>query len=185
MTIKALKKSMVTLSCDPTLRGQRSKCVIFSKFSKCFPSYRLLSMVMWLMHINQLDTFYKSYGSKNSYGVIWGHRSQKVISPKKLLTPTNYMAWSCDSCICISYIPSIKVMVLKIHLVSQGSKDHFHKKCYNSSMLQSKTIRFKHVHKLETLYLCYGVKGQLGVIRGHSGQILVFTKNTFNLLYDT
>ena len=34
-------------------------------------------MVMWLMYIHHLDTFYKSYGSKNSPGVIWGHRGQK------------------------------------------------------------------------------------------------------------
>ena len=29
-------------------------------------------MVMLLMHIDQLDTLYKSYTSKNSSGVIWG-----------------------------------------------------------------------------------------------------------------
>ena len=34
------------------------------------------------MHINQLDTLYKSYGRKNSSGVIWGHRGQKVIFTK-------------------------------------------------------------------------------------------------------
>ena len=68
---------MVTLSCDLTLRGHRSKCVIFSKFSKFFSSYRLISTVKWLLHIVQLDTLYKSYGSKNSSGVIPGHRGQK------------------------------------------------------------------------------------------------------------
>ena len=83
-----------------TLRGQRSKCVIFSQFSKCFSSYRLNSMVTWLLHIDQLDTLYKSYGSKNSSGVIWG-RGQKLIFTNAV-TPTDYMVWSCDSCICIS-----------------------------------------------------------------------------------
>ena len=78
---------MTTLSCDPTLRGQRSKYVIFLKFSKCFSSYRLNSRVTWLMHIDQLDTVYKSYGSKNSSGVIWGHRGQKVIFTKNAITP--------------------------------------------------------------------------------------------------
>ena len=34
-------------------------------------------MVMGLMHIHQLGTFYKSYGSRNSPGVIWGHRGKK------------------------------------------------------------------------------------------------------------
>ena len=51
----------MTLSCDPTLRGQRSKYVIFSKFSKCYSSYRLHRMVMWLMHVNKLDPLYKGY----------------------------------------------------------------------------------------------------------------------------
>ena len=40
-------------------------------------------MIMWLMHINQLDTLYKNYWFKNSPGVIWGHRGQKVIFTKK------------------------------------------------------------------------------------------------------
>ena len=31
-------------------------------------------------------------------------------------------------------------------------------------MLHSMTIRLIHVHQLETLYLCYGVKCQSGVI---------------------
>ena len=39
-------------------------------------------MVMRRMHIDQLDTLYKSYGRKNSSGVIWGHRGQKVILPR-------------------------------------------------------------------------------------------------------
>ena len=51
-------------------------------------------MVMGLMHIYQLDTLYKSYGSKNSPGVIWGHRGQKVIFTKKAISPSDYMVWS-------------------------------------------------------------------------------------------
>ena len=54
------------------------------------------------MHINQLDTLYKSYGRKNSSGVIWGHRGQKVIFTKIAISPTDNMVWSCDSCILIS-----------------------------------------------------------------------------------
>ena len=42
-------------------------------------------------------------------------------------------------------------------------------------MLHSMTIKLIHVHQLETLYICYGVKCQPGVIWGHSGQILIFT----------
>ena len=45
------------------------------------------------------------------------------------------------------------------------------------------TIRLIHVHQLETLYLCYGVKGQPGVIRGHRGQKVIFTKNAFSTDY--
>ena len=36
---------------------------------------------------------------------------------------------------------------------------------------------------LKTLYLCYGVKGQPGVIRGHRGQKVIFTKNAFSTDY--
>ena len=44
-------------------------------------------------------------------------------------------------------------------------------------MLHSMTIRLTHVDKLETLYLCYGFKCQSGVIWGHWGQKVIFTKN--------
>ena len=43
-------------------------------------------------------------------------------------------------------------------------------------MLHSMTIKLIHVDQLETLYLCYGVIGEHGVIWGHRGQILIFTK---------
>ena len=70
------------------------------------------------------------------------------------------------------------------YLGSQGSKGHFHLKCYNSSMLHSMTIRLKHVDKLETIYLCYRVRCQSGVIWGHWGQkvnsIKCFNLPTFN-----
>ena len=46
-----------------------------------------------------------------------------------------------------------------------------------SSMLHSMTKKLIHVHRLETLYLCYGVKCQSGVIWGHWGQKVIFTKN--------
>ena len=51
---------------------------------KCCFSFRLHGMVVGLMHIHQLDTFYKSYWTRNSPRVIWGHRGQKSISPKML-----------------------------------------------------------------------------------------------------
>ena len=48
-----------------------------------FP-FKLHGMDMELMHIHQLDTRYKFYGSRNSVGIIWGHRGQKVIFTKML-----------------------------------------------------------------------------------------------------
>ena len=50
-------------------------------------------------------------------------------------------------------------------------------------MLHSMTIRLIHVYQLETLYLCYGVKGQPGVIWGHRGQKVIFTKNATSTDY--
>ena len=60
------------------------------------------------MYIYQLDPLYKSYGSKNSPGVIWGHRGQKVIFTKNATSPTVYRVWSCDLCTCISLTPLYK-----------------------------------------------------------------------------
>ena len=41
---------------------------------------------MGLIHIDQLDTLYKSYGSRNSPGVTWGHRGQKVVYTKNAIS---------------------------------------------------------------------------------------------------
>ena len=59
-------------------------------------------MAMGLMHIDQLDTLYKSYWSRNSPGVTWGHRGQKVIFTKNAISPSDYVVWPWDSCILIS-----------------------------------------------------------------------------------
>ena len=64
-----------------------------SVLPKCYFSYKLYGIVMELMHIRQLDTLYKSYGSRNSAGVIWGHRGQKVIFTKNAVSPLDYMVW--------------------------------------------------------------------------------------------
>ena len=69
---------------------------------KCYFSYRLHDMVTWLMYMHQLNTLYKNYWFKNSPRVIWGHRGQKVIFIKNASSPSDYMTWSRDSCICIS-----------------------------------------------------------------------------------
>ena len=44
-------------------------------------------------------------------------------------------------------------------------------------MLHSMTIRLVHMHQLETLYLCYGVKFQTAVIWSQRGRKVIFTKN--------
>ena len=104
--------------------GQRSrwghwgqKCHFHQKGIK---SYRILSSDAWLMHMHKLDPLYKSYGPKNSSGVIWGHGGQKVIFTKKASSPSEYVALARNLCTCISLIPSTKVMVLKIHPGSFG-----------------------------------------------------------------
>ena len=43
------------------------------------------------MHINQLVTLYKSYGRKNSSGVIRVTGVKKVIFTKIAISPTDYM----------------------------------------------------------------------------------------------
>ena len=42
-------------------------------------------------------------------------------------------------------------------------------------MLHSTIIRLTHVDQLETLYQCYGVKCQSGVILGYWGHKVIFT----------
>ena len=77
-------------------------------------------MATGFMHIDQLDTLYKSYGSKNSPGVTWGHRGQKVIFTKNAISLSDYMEWSWDSCMCISLRISTYVMGSKFNLGSLG-----------------------------------------------------------------
>ena len=72
---------MTSLGSKVTKGSQGSK-VHFHQ--KCYFSFRLNGMALGLLHIHQFDTLYKSYGSRNSAGVIWGHRGQKVIFTKML-----------------------------------------------------------------------------------------------------
>ena len=68
-------------------------------------------MVMGLIHIDQQKIpSTKVMGLRNSPGVIWGHRGQKVIFTKIAIFHSDYMVWSRDSCIYISLTPSTKVM---------------------------------------------------------------------------
>ena len=73
--------SLWTRTCDMTSsgskvteghRGQKGHI-----HQKSYFSFRLYGMVIWLMHIDQLNTFYKSFQLKSKFGIIWGHRGQK------------------------------------------------------------------------------------------------------------
>ena len=104
--------------------GQRSRWGHWGQkghfHQKGIKSYRILSIDAWLMHMHKLDPLYKSYGPKNSSGVIWGHGGQKIIFTKKASSPSEYVALTRYLCTCISLINSTKVMVLKIHPGSFG-----------------------------------------------------------------
>ena len=90
------------------------------------------------MHMHKLDPLYKSYHIKNSSGVIWGHRGQKVIFTKNVTTQTDYVALTHDLRICISLTPSTKVITLKIHPGSFGVTGV--KRSFSPKMLQLKQI---------------------------------------------
>ena len=119
-----------------------------------------------------------SWGQMSTWGHL-GSLSQKVIFTKNASSPSEYVALTRDLCIRISLTPSTKVISLNIHPGSfgvTGVKRSFLLKCYNSSMLYSITMKIIHVHQLETLYLRNGVKCPRGVIWGHWGQKVIFTK---------
>ena len=113
--------------------GHWGQKVIFTK--KCYFSFRLHGMVIGLMHIHQLDTLYKSYGSRNSPGVIWGHSVKKSFSPKMLfLLQITWYGHGTHAYSSARYFYKIIGSRNSVggHLGSQGSKGHFHKKCYFS-----------------------------------------------------
>ena len=83
-------------------------------------SYRLHGMVMWFMHMHQLDTLYQSNGCENSSGVIWSHRGQNVIFTKNAVTRSLYIARPYDSNMYISLRPSTYVMGSEVNLWSFG-----------------------------------------------------------------
>ena len=58
-------------------------------------------MVMRLMHIDQLDTLYKSIGLKIHLGSLGVAGFKRSFSQKNAISPTDYMVWTCDSCIFI------------------------------------------------------------------------------------
>ena len=109
-----------------------------------------------------------------------GHRGQKGHFTKNATPPTDYRIWSCDSCTCISLTLSTKVMGLKIHLGSFEVTGV--KRSFSPKMLLLLQITWHgyvtHAHSSpRSLYQSYGYKNWLGVIWGHRGQNVIFTKN--------
>ena len=74
-------------------------------------------------------------------------------------------------------------MGLEIHpgsLGSQGSKVHFHQKCYFSFRLHGMAMGLIHIDQLDALYQCYELGNSPGVTCGHRGQKVIFTKNAIS-----
>ena len=103
-------------------------------------------MVMGLMHIHQLDTHYKRYGSRNSHSVIWGHGVMGSFSPKMLFLLQ--FTWHNNETQAYSstWHSLQKLRVWKFtrgHLGSQGSNGNFQQKngitcpCYIAWQLDS------------------------------------------------
>ena len=129
---------------------------------------------------------YRSNRSKNSSGVIWGHWGQKGHFTKIVISPTDYMVWSCDSCIFISQIPSTKTFGLKStrgHLGSQGSKGHFHQKCFFSFWVHGMVMRPMHIDQLNTLYKSYRIKIHLGHLGLQGSKVHFHKKNAISPTY--
>ena len=142
---------------------------------KCYNSSNLHSMTIRLIHVHQLLTLYLFDGVKYQSRVIWGHWGQKVIFTKQDITHPCYLIWPLDSYTCISLRVSTYVMgEMSIwgHLGSLGSKGHFHKKCCNSSVLHSMTIRHTCASAFDPLPILWGqisISGHLGSLgsKGH------------------
>ena len=71
------------LTRSKVIQGQRGQKSIFSP--KRIKSTRFHGMFTILIHMIAYNALYKSYRIKNSSGVIWGHRGQKVIRIQKNL----------------------------------------------------------------------------------------------------
>ena len=127
-------------------------------------------MVMGLMHIHQLDTLYRSNGSRNSPGVIWGHGVKSSFSPKMLfllqITLYGHGAYAYSSA--------------RYPLKSYGSKNSagviwgdrgqvviFTKKCYFSFILHGMVMWLMLVRQLDPLYKRYGSRNY----QGHLGSL--------------
>ena len=78
------------------------------------------------MHMNKLETLYKSYGSRKLSGVKWGHRGQIKIFTKNVLISLYYNVYSWGSCMCIGLSHSTKLIGAEVNMGSiRGHKVTF------------------------------------------------------------
>ena len=148
------------------------------------------------MYIHQIDSLYKRYGSKNSHGVIWGHWGQKVIFTKDATSPTDYMAWSCNSCIYIHKLETLySIHGVKVNLGSlppanimrlcpdlfpdlvSSSSSVNTSKSYISDMTWPILTRLGHKYRLTIPFMWHDqirVKGHVGAT---GVKKVIFTKN--------
>ena len=75
---------------------------------------------MWLKYIKKLETLYKTHWLTFRFGVIWGHRGQKVIFTKNASPHTLYIVCSRDLCISTSLRPSTVFIVWNFDMGSFG-----------------------------------------------------------------
>ena len=82
MTNDQARRCQWPLTRSKVIQGQKGQKSIFSP--KRIKSTRFHGEFTILIHMIAYNPLYKSYGIKNSSGVIWGHRGQKVIRIQKI-----------------------------------------------------------------------------------------------------
>ena len=139
------------------------------------------------MHINQLDTLYKSYGSRNLAGVIWGSLGSRGQIYQKC-----YFSYKLYGIVMkLMHIRQLdtlyKVMgQLKIQPGSfgvTGVKGYYHQKFCFSFRLHGIVVGLMYIHQLDTHYKRYGSRNSHRVIWGHGVKESFSTKMLFLLQF--
>ena len=158
----------------------------FGFHQKCYFSYRLHGMVLWLMHINQLNTPYKKLSAEI---LIWGHlRSQGSKGHFHQKCSFSYrlhgiVLW-------LMHIHQLdtptKVIGSNLNLGSFGVTGV--KMSFSPKMLFLLQIAWygpvtDTYSSARYPYKSYWLKFKFGVISGHWGQMVIFTKNAITPPY--
>ena len=116
----------VLLSTSSSCPAGAAAGLCFLRVSFFFSGNTSFSYTSWhpiSTKLGHSDQYLNHYSGTNNDGVR-GHDGvtgvKNVIFTENAISPTDYMVWSCDSSISISYIPSTKVMGLEIHPGSFG-----------------------------------------------------------------